>query len=73
VLHHPVGPHARHQRVLASNLAARLDQRLRHVESAPAELDRPTVGKNSQRCGNTRKRPNATPLGVSESASIDSL
>jgi hypothetical protein len=37
--------HTRHQRVLADNLSARLDQRHQHVESASAELDRPAVGK----------------------------
>jgi hypothetical protein len=39
----PVGPHARHQRVLADDLAARLDQRHQHIEGAPAELDRLAV------------------------------
>jgi hypothetical protein len=41
----PVGPHARHQRVLGDDGSARLDQRHQHVEGAPAELDRPAVGE----------------------------
>jgi hypothetical protein len=40
LLDDPVGPYARHQRVLADDLAARLNQRHQHVKSAPAELDR---------------------------------
>jgi hypothetical protein len=41
----PVRPHPRHQRVLADDLSARLDQRRQHVEGAPAELDRLAVSK----------------------------
>jgi hypothetical protein len=45
LLDDPVGPHARHQRILAEDSSARLDQRLQQIESAPAELDRLAVGK----------------------------
>jgi hypothetical protein len=41
----PVGPHARHQRVLADDGSPRLDQRHQHVEAAAAELDRSAVGE----------------------------
>jgi hypothetical protein len=41
----PARPHARHQRVLADDGSAALDQRHQHVERAPAELDRPAVGE----------------------------
>ena len=41
----PVGPHARHQRILGNHCAARLDQRHQHVESATAELDRSAAGE----------------------------
>jgi hypothetical protein len=42
LLDDPIEPHARHQRILAEDSSARLDQ---HVESAPAEVDRPAVGE----------------------------
>jgi hypothetical protein len=45
LLHHPVRPDARHQRVFADNDARRLDQRHQHVEGPTAELDRLAVGK----------------------------
>jgi hypothetical protein len=41
----PIGPHARHQRILRNHCATRLDQRHQHVEGATAELDRPAIGE----------------------------
>ena len=41
----PIGPHARHQRILGNHCAVRLDQRHQHVKGATAELDRPAVGE----------------------------
>ena len=41
----PIGPHARHQRILGNHCATRLDQRHQHVKGATAELDRPAVSE----------------------------
>jgi hypothetical protein len=41
----PIGPHARHQRILGNHCSVRLDQRHQHVERATAELDRPAIGE----------------------------
>jgi len=41
----PARPHAGHQRLFADDGSARFDQRHQHIEGAPAELDRPAVGK----------------------------
>ena len=45
LLDDPVGPHARHQRVLADDGSVRLDKRHQHSKAAPAKVDRPTVGE----------------------------
>jgi len=42
----PAWPNAAHQLVLADDRPVGLDQRHEHVVGAPAELYRPTVGKN---------------------------
>ncbi|HTW51375.1 MAG TPA: hypothetical protein VME45_05710 [Stellaceae bacterium] len=41
----PVGPDARHQRVLGDDGAASLEQRQQHVKGAATELQRPAVGE----------------------------
>ena len=41
----PVGPDARHQRILGNHCAPRFDQRHQHVKGATAELDRPAIGE----------------------------
>ena len=45
LLHDPVRPDARHQRVFADDGATRLDQRHQHVEGTAAQLQRLAVGK----------------------------
>jgi hypothetical protein len=37
---------APHQRILAQNVAARLDKRHQHLEGTPAELDRPAFDED---------------------------
>jgi len=41
----PIGPHARHQRILGNDRSVCLDQCHQYLECAPAELDRPAVGE----------------------------
>ena len=45
LLDDPVRPDALHQRVFADDSPLRLDKRHQHIEGAPAEMDRPTVGE----------------------------
>ena len=43
LLDNPVGPDARHQRILADDPATRLDQCDQHIKRAPAELERAAI------------------------------
>jgi hypothetical protein len=66
----PIGPHARHQRVLANQCATRLDRCHQHVKGANADPDRPAIGEQLAAMRQQEETPNAMPAGTSEAACI---